>query len=244
MPVQMIRRRTSGLAAAKASALAAATPTTRLPMSPGPAVTAMPSTSPSVSPGAAERIIDCCRQQRHMSPARNLRHDAAVFLMEGILVGRHVGRARCAHRARPRSRYRRKRSRCRAVSSARFDRDQRGRGCALASFSGPASTVNPALARQRFGACCQPTSGNRRVKVVRPGPGSSSVSVPPARWAALAAIVSRGPNPGFRGRLRCDRIARRFSRCRRQRHPGPRRARARCPGRRRATPRRLRASHT
>ena len=68
---------TSGRCRDQAIAFAAAMPTSSAPISPGPCVTAMRSTSSSVAPACSERLAHDGSDQLEVPARRHLRHDAA-----------------------------------------------------------------------------------------------------------------------------------------------------------------------
>ena len=85
----------NGLSSPSASDFAAATPTSSAPASPGPAVTAIASTSRSVDAGGLAGPLDRGHHRLEVGPRRDLGYDAAearVLLHRG---GDRVGRAGC-----------------------------------------------------------------------------------------------------------------------------------------------------
>ena len=81
---------TSGRPRAQAIALAACTPTSSAPTSPGPRVTAMPSTSSSARAGAVERRLQHRDQVGHVVTRRDLGHHAAALGVHLHLRRHHV----------------------------------------------------------------------------------------------------------------------------------------------------------
>ncbi len=80
----------SGSRSAQASAFAAESPTRSAPISPGPRVTAMRSTSVSSAPRLAERLADDRRDELEVPARRDLRDDASVAGVEVGLRGDDV----------------------------------------------------------------------------------------------------------------------------------------------------------
>ena len=78
-------RRTAACSSASASALAAATPTSSAPARPGPAVTAIASTSPRRHAGGLAGPLDGRHHRLQVRPRRHLGHDAAE---PGVLLDR------------------------------------------------------------------------------------------------------------------------------------------------------------
>ena len=89
VPVQVVHRH-ERQPAPHARALAAETPTSSAPISPGPAVTATVSTSSSDVAGLVERLADHRRDELEMPPRRDLGHDAAVARVQLGLRGDDV----------------------------------------------------------------------------------------------------------------------------------------------------------
>ena len=109
----------SGRSRLKASVLPYITPTSSAPTSPGPAVTAMPSSRSAADARVGERPLHHRADRLHVRPAGELRHDAAEDPVD-VLGEDHQARERAASAssARPRRpRSRRSSSRCRGCSS-------------------------------------------------------------------------------------------------------------------------------
>ena len=117
-----------GLSRAKASALAVMTPTMTPPISPGPPVAAIASSSARPSPAVRQRFLDQPVQALEMGARGDFRHDAAEAPVLGQLAVDDVGQ----DRAERSGTVRRLDDGDRRLVAARFD-SQHAHLCLLAS---------------------------------------------------------------------------------------------------------------